>query len=580
MPSNHNTFLSSFVKTVAPPPPISESLFPVGWLEHALKCQNLSKDSKEFVYPYPFSERPHFMVCGMLLTYSETASTDDTAVYECYFPKQEILCPHCKKKMQVKELCTVTLYHLPESGMKTCKLLIHFYRYRCAHCKFTITPPLPCQFLNFGITKDLALRILELTRHNETDRSVALSMMINERLVSKILDAWHILLEMDLGLEHMARELAKLSGTDEHDTLETLRIFQLSCIRNKIHAKVKEVMDSDECPFVPQEIIHSVFVDEVAIDGSDFYSLFINEKGEIIFFAKGRGKETVQKFVKWADGHLDPNLTVAADMHAPYLSAFEELMPSCILITDKFHLMEHLNEDTALTCKVRLSGLKKEKTKDELQEFAILKDPDFLTMLCKKQLNSNDQTILNEVGIKAPIVLRVRKVVELVHQAYNSRDRDQMEQLLNQVVVLCNSFQTDADASNKRKSKILESKANTINPPPSTKKQVLSLAIRPAEANVPEDKTKGLPLHPMVHFGQMVVKHLKYILNYAITGMTTGIIEGYNNLFKEIKHAKFGVKTLVRFMFRFKLIASWKHERHFTGKIHRIYAVQSQAESV
>lgn len=497
-----------------------------------------------------------------------------------------IRCPHCGSLMSFNQTYPTTLKHLP-MGSKPCVVELEQNNYVCLECGHTITPPLSCRFLNTSVTKDLALRALELTQYLSADREIAATLSINERLLTSILDKWDVVLDENgqINLHNFSNCYPFLDSESRNNLVRGLTkdfdAHQLSGLRLALSAYIKNRLEKGCSWQPPKEKIKKVIVDEVATKGRDYVTIFLDENGNVLFFVKGRGKAAVKSFIQWARGHLVRKLQVVADMHAPYLSAFKEEMPDCIITTDKFHLIQHLNEDVDGCLTLIFSQIKKgDLSEDELKELEILKTADFGCMLCKKELSSEEKQIIAKIGTKAPTVLELRKIVKLVHQAFDSHDKGKMKQLLKQAVTICHSLQIeDVQLSKYRESQKLTKfvEKTCLVSAPATEQEHLPLALKPAQ-KVPQKNARRRKLHPMAHFGQMVVNHWDSIINYAITGMTTAIIEGRNNLFKALKHAKYGIKNLDRFFRRFRLISRWSYKRHFTGHTTQTYWVQNQAD--
>lgn len=560
--------------------------------------------------PFPYNKNVFENICGIALTKSDPMVDPETGCeIDCFrgeAPRCTVYCDRCfaesqqKVKMYRDRPKDIELDHLPV-GTKPCKVVIRQCGLRCPVCGRYFAPPLPCQFLTFSITKDLALRVLELSNYSYTDRAIAFCLGLSEERVTRILDAWVAWYAWSTKklLEAKIREKSLLNGnsadlslprvdktTSEENTNKAalddgFAAYRLAETRKMLSQYAKELVTGDECAWPSlTEMLYELEIDEVSAQGREFYTVFMNRDHNILFYAKGRGKDTVKKFVHWAGDMLAPDLHVVADMHAPFLSAIRELLPHCIVTTDWFHKFEHLNEDVADDLVQR----SKELSSDEVSLQKILKDPNFHCMICQKaELSEQEQELLKEVGKKVPEVFQVREIVELSHKAHQTflvRDKNEMERLLTQVLIICHQLQMKEGVLLKfRKAKKLEAFVEKVCPTSTPEsKQELPLALQASQKILPPNT--GKRLYPMAHFGQMIVNHWESVCNFAVTGMSTGLIEGYNNLFKSLKHAKYGIKKLIRYMNRFKLIAAWKRERHVKDSTHRAYTylVQNQAD--
>ena len=80
------------------------------------------------------------------------------------------------------------------------------------------------------------------------------------------------------------------------------------------------------------------------------------------------------------------------------------------------------------------------------------------------------------------------------------------------------------------------------------------LTIRHAKYNHAGTTKKTGRYCPAATLGSTSLEHLEELVSYVGTGLTTGPIEGFNNLLKLLKRVSFGVKRLDRFMCRLKLV--------------------------
>lgn len=512
--------------------------------------------TKNIIFPsqnneVTLSEHPFDCIAGISLSslgleHGTTKNTRDRLfhVFTGSYSVDRPVCKICGRPMDYNGQRPVKLHHLPHENQAS---LVRIYRdeFYCPHCKCYHIPPLPCQFLNLKVTIDLALAIYEKTQHLRTDRDHARELGISEYLAMKVLDAWQAL---------------------------------------KFRTPLSDVLD-DECHWQIFGYYTQLSVDEFATKGRDYVSVFTGiteDFNSVLFYAKGRGMDTVEEFVQKAKGHIAKDAVIASDMHAPYSIGFKKYLPESIPSLDKSHVFHHLNDWVRDSVQDFLAI----QTKDELLKKQ-LKDPKLVGMLTqKKQLDGEQQKIIDEIGAKEPDVLKLRKLVELVHQAYDSRNRAVMEQLMTQAMFLCDELQNEDRVSSKyKKSRMLASfvelveqgstaddaasaSVSSANSNSDPKPDYSSITTRPAAPNPPKPTHKK-PYY-VARFGQMIISHWKGVINYAETGLTSNVSEGYNNLIKEMKHEKFGIKKLGRFMGRFCLCASWIYQRHVTAGFRHI----------
>lgn len=82
------------------------------------------------------------------------------------------------------------------------------------------------------------------------------------------------------------------------------------------------------------------------------------------------------------------------------------------------------------------------------------------------------------------------------------------------------------------------------------------ITLRHAKYNSPKPpKTKGSAHYcAAATLGYTTLTHFEELLNYVRYHVTTGPMEGANNLIKRLKSSSFGIKRFPRFYYRFKLI--------------------------
>ena len=56
-------------------------------------------------------------------------------------------------------------------------------------------------------------------------------------------------------------------------------------------------------------------------------------------------KDAIKSFIEWGGDKISPELRVACDMNAPFVSAFKEALPACQITLDRFHVMVNIVDD-------------------------------------------------------------------------------------------------------------------------------------------------------------------------------------------------------------------------------------------
>lgn len=464
-------------------------------------------------------------------------------------PMEERECPHCKAMglATIKEYKHIRLKHSPMVEGTHHSLLdvgVPYYECKCCGGKWLHNNTL--MFNKHRVTLYLAKSILlELAKGATTDRNIALTLALSEHLVTAVINEF----------------LTALLGDPK---------------------LVKEFRDHPEkCTLRVPDRIYGVWVDEVSIFGRYFCTLFRDVDGNLLYWCIGRDKATVKSFVEWADGHLESNLYVASDMNAPYEVAFKELLPNCVVTHDGFHVLKHLIDDVDHTIKSTANALAKEGNDDVDQ----LRNVDLMLAIntAPDKISQEKQALIDQVSELFPVLRHVRNAVVEMHLAYDPKnDRDTMAMHLHNAIWSGSLAALESIKQQPDKQKLpevlrqhlLERYPDALKEHfpellrkhfPELVEQKLPLHLAPAQVVTVLDDRRKRKVPPMAHSAAMWVSHFETILNYSITHMSTGPMEGFNNFFKALKHMKYGLKIMDRFMYRLLFINATGYIPSVTG---------------
>ena len=103
----------------------------------------------------------------------------------------------------------------------------------------------------------------------------------------------------------------------------------------------------DQCMLLPPEyLITDVLVDEVSIKGRKYVTCVYDANNlRLLFYVLKNNKDAIKSFIEWGGDKISPELRVACDMNAPFVSAFKEALPSCQITLDRFHVMVNIVDD-------------------------------------------------------------------------------------------------------------------------------------------------------------------------------------------------------------------------------------------
>lgn len=120
----------------------------------------------------------------------------------------------------------------------------------------------------------------------------------------------------------------------------------------------------DRMEFVEDSDIEAIGVDDVAIRKGQTYATAVYDMKDhhLIALLEGREKETLKK---WLKGHKKIKL-IARDRAGAYAAAINEVLPECVQVADRFHLLQNLLDHL------------KEIFKEELPSQLFLKDGEIM----------------------------------------------------------------------------------------------------------------------------------------------------------------------------------------------------------
>ena len=269
------------------------------------------------------------------------------------------------------------------------------------------------------------------------------------------------------------------------------------------------------------ESVRFLAVDEIAIHKHHNYAtVFMNlENGHIVYCEQGKKKDQVLHFIQKVGKKWLKNLVaVAMDMNAGYDQAFSDAAPHVQIVYDNFHMIK-MYGDLVLTAIRRRLQLQARERGDE-RTYSTLKGSRFLLLTNRQTLKEKDKTALENnrellqnyelKGVSLPPGRRYMRCGNEAHlNGLLSVNRE-----LYIAYILKEQFQVAYDVVD----------ADVM-------KQGLRDWIQIArQSKVPE----------ILKFCNTVESHLDGISNHAKFNISTGKLEGTNNLAKVIKRTAYG----------------------------------------
>lgn len=269
------------------------------------------------------------------------------------------------------------------------------------------------------------------------------------------------------------------------------------------------------------ESVRFLAVDEIAIHKHHNYAtVFMNlENGHIVYCEQGKKKDQVLHFIhkvgrKW----LKNLVAVAMDMNAGYDQAFSDAAPHVRIVYDNFHMIK-MYGDSVLTAIRRRLQLQARERGDE-RTYSTLKGSRFLLLTNRQTLKEKDKSalennreLLHDYALKGLSLPNGRRYMRCGNE-------DHLNELLSVnrelyiAYILKEQFQVAYD----------------VNDAETMKKGLKDWIKIARQSNVPE----------ILKFCNTVESHLDGISNHARFNISTGKLEGTNNLAKVIKRTAYG----------------------------------------
>jgi transposase len=231
--------------------------------------------------------------------------------------------------------------------------------------------------------------------------------------------------------------------------------------------------------------VSKVGVDETSLaKGHNYISMFVDlSKRQTIFVAEGKGSDTVCQFKSDLHTHKGnaANITdVSCDMSPAFIKGIKETLPNAKITFDKFHVLKIINEAVDIV------------RRQEAVHNPILKGKRYLFLkndanLTSRQRADKEELKLSEVNLKSMEALNMR---ETFQQIYHAQTESEFVKLLT------NWYQWVSTSS----------------------------------------------LQPMVKAAEMIKRHWDGIINWKISNINNGILEGLNSVVQAAKRKARGYK--------------------------------------
>ena len=267
----------------------------------------------------------------------------------------------------------------------------------------------------------------------------------------------------------------------------------------------------------PEKQAVHIGIDEFKLHDNRRYATVIIDldTGHVLYLAHTKQKKVVYEFMDFVgDEWMKGVKAVASDMNADYGNAFQERYPDIKVVYDHFHIVQNLNKKV-------INEIKKDEIKrllDEGDEEAAqtLKGSKYVLMsgwdtLLQKDRDARHNKVLSEAGI-------LFNKPEIIQQGGN---RKRYKEIIEQNELLFTAdlvkeklkFAYEADTELKMKRRI---------------NSIITLC-------------EGTENKHFLWFAKLLRDHYDGIINHAIFKISTGKVEGNNQMIKTLRRRSYGI---------------------------------------
>ena len=323
-----------------------------------------------------------------------------------------------------------------------------------------------------------------------------------------------------------------------------------------------------KCNFVvPDYTIRRIWIDEISMHHRHYLTFIYDvDHHDLLFVTEKNNKNAIKSFFEWGKEKIAPDLSIACDMNAPYLSAFTEVLPNCKITFDRFHIIGHVIHDLTECCKAVVSLLP-DNSKAKALFNNETKDAFRIFFSRGKNLKKGERAKLNLLLKSHPDIKAFHDIYKDILACYdNAKSYSDFRQ---QILIICQNMLK------------IEVNSEVFTACKKDKSLFKACCYEFELDNIPRIlSNQGYDdesIHQLINNNQVgeskitkmvrrFIKHLPNIARFAESKLTTGPIEGRNNLVKLIKKAKFGIKNLDSFVNVVRLRIRQEYSRNLKTK--------------
>ena len=513
------------------------------------------------------------------------------------------VCPYCGNSDSAfhRHFTTMRRFKHPDLCGTPTAVLFHSVRYKCSKCSRTFTPKALIENKHSMLTGAMAKAIIKTHTDQQciTYRRAARFLGVSDYHVKRVIedhcDKERNLTQEDINPIKEPKEICD-SDTCANSTPSSNLVREEepkeSCdsdicansspssnlVREEEPEQNVSSLSSDipnvsekktwKCNFVvPDYTIRRIWIDEISMHHRHYLTFIYDvDHHDLLFVTEKNNKNAIKSFFEWGKEKIAPDLSIACDMNAPYLSAFTEVLPNCKITFDRFHIIGHVIHDLTECCKAVVSLLP-DNSKAKALFNNETKDAFRIFFSRGKNLKKGERAKLNLLLKSHPDIKAFHDIYKDILACYdNAKSYSDFRQ---QILIICqnmlkievNSEVFTACKKDKSLFKACCYEFELDNIP-----RILSNQGYDDEAIHQLINNNQVGESKITKMVRRFIKHLPNIARFAESKLTTGPIEGRNNLVKLIKKAKFGIKNLDSFVNVVRLRIRQEYSRNLKTK--------------
>ena len=513
------------------------------------------------------------------------------------------VCPYCGNSDSAfhRHFTTMRKFKHPDLCGTPTAVLFHSVRYKCSKCSRTFTPKALIENKHSMLTGAMAKAIIKTHTDQQciTYRRAARFLGVSDYHVKRVIED-HCDKERNLTQEDInpIKEPKKICDSDTcanstpSSNLVREEEPKESCdsdicansspssnlVREEEPEQNVSSLSSDipnvsekktwKCNFVvPDYTIRRIWIDEISMHHRHYLTFIYDvDHYDLLFVTEKNNKNAIKSFFEWGKEKIAHDLSIACDMNAPYLSAFTEVLPNCKITFDRFHIIGHVIHDLTECCKAVVSLLP-DNSKAKALFNNETKDAFRIFFSRGKNLKKGERAKLNLLLKSHPDIKAFHDIYKDILACYDkakscSYFRQQILSICQRMLKIeVNSEVFTACKKDKSLFKLCCYEFELDNIP-----RILSNQGYDDEAIHQLINNNQVGESKITKMVRRFIKHLPNIARFAESKLTTGPIEGRNNLVKLIKKAKFGIKNLDSFVNVVRLRIRQEYSRNLKTK--------------